>query len=79
VTARVPGEPAVWRAGNGAPLACKEKAAVLRENLAEIRAIAQEALEDALVMEVDEAQFRQALHDVVDSLENPYVHEGAQT
>ena len=67
-----PAEPAVWRQPDGAPLACEDKIDVLRENLAEIQEICQEALEDAIVMEVDEAQFRGVLHTLVDSLVNPY-------
>lgn len=69
---KAPAEPAVWRQPDGTPLACEDKIDVLRENLAEIQEICQEALEDALVMEVDEAQFRQVLHTLVDGLVNPY-------
>ena len=67
-----PAEPAAWRQPNGEPLACEDKIDVLRENLAEIHEICQEALEDAVVMEVDEGQFRTVLHDLVDKLVNPY-------
>ena len=69
---RSPAEPAAWRQPGGEPLACEDKIDVLRENLAEIHEVCQEALEDAIVMEVDEAQFREVLHALVDSLENPY-------
>ena len=45
---------------------------MLNENLAEIRQIAQDALEDAILMGCDEEQLREVLHQLVDSLENPY-------
>ncbi len=65
-------EPAVWRQPDGNPLSCEEKIDVLRENLVEIQEACQEALEDAVLMDVDEAQFRQVLRDLVDGLNNPY-------
>ena len=37
----------VWRQPDGAPVSCVEKIKVLNENYAEMRAIAQDALEDA--------------------------------
>jgi len=69
---KAPGEPDIWRQPDGAPMACEESIAVLRENLAEIHAICQEALEDAVLMDVSEAQFREALTALIGALENPY-------
>ena len=51
---------------------CDESVMVLRENLTEVHALCQEALEDAVLMEVAEEQFRQVLRDLVDGLINPY-------
>ncbi len=62
----------VWLDPGGQPVSCLEKLKVLNENLEEIRELAQEALEDAVLMGCDEAQFRQVLRDFVASLENPY-------
>ncbi len=62
----------VWHTPQGEPVSCIEKIKVLNENLEEIRAMAQEALEDAVLMGCDEAQFRQVLHDLAESLANPY-------
>ena len=45
---------------------------MLRENLGEIEEICQEALEDAVLMDVSEAQFREVLHTLVETLANPY-------
>ena len=42
-----------WLNDQGQPLSCKEKVATLEDNLDELRDIAQDALEDALVMGVD--------------------------
>lgn len=53
-------------------VSCTEKIKVLNENLAEIRQLAQDALEDAILMGCDEAQIRKVLNDLVVSLENPY-------
>ena len=57
-----------WRKPSGAPVSCTEKIKVLNENYEELRALAQEALDDALLMGCSEAQIRQALHDMIDAL-----------
>jgi uncharacterized protein (UPF0335 family) len=62
----------VWRSPAGEPLSCIEKIKVLEENLAELRQLAQDALEDAVLMGGDERQLREALHEIVDDLKNPY-------
>jgi nitrogen fixation/metabolism regulation signal transduction histidine kinase len=66
-----------WRTEAGDLVSCVEKIKVLNENLEEIRALAQEALEDAVLMECDEAQFRQVMHALADGLVNPYKKSGA--
>ena len=71
-TARAPAEPELWRQPNGEVMNCDESVAVLRENLTEIHALCQEALEDAVLMDVAEEQFRQVLRELVDRLNNPY-------
>jgi hypothetical protein len=62
----------VWLTPDGKPVSCLEKIKVLNENLEEIRALAQDALEDAVLMGCDEAQFRDVLQQLVGSLNNPY-------
>jgi len=62
----------VWLDPQGKPVSCLEKIKVLNENLEEIRQLAQDALEDALLMGCDETQFRRVLDELVHSLENPY-------
>jgi hypothetical protein len=62
----------VWRQPDGLPLSCREKIKVLNENLEEIRGMAQDALEDGILMGCDEAQLREVLTALVDSLVNPY-------
>lgn len=61
-----------WVQPDGQPVSCREKIKVLNENLEEIREMSQDALEDAILMGCDEAQVRQVMHDIVDSLTNPY-------
>jgi hypothetical protein len=62
----------LWRSPQGEVVACVEKLKVLRENLDEIRQLCQDALEDAVLMGCDEAQFRAVLVELVHKLENPY-------
>ena len=66
------GEFPVWRTPEGEPVSCVEKIKVLNENLAELRGLAQDALEDAVLMGCDEAQIRAVLADIVGGLVNPY-------
>jgi hypothetical protein len=62
----------VWRQPDGNPVSCVEKIKVLNQNLDEIRQLAQDALEDAILMGADEAQIREVLARLVASLDNPY-------
>jgi len=62
----------VWRSPQGEVVSCVEKLKVLGENLDEIRQICQDALEDAVLMGCDEAQFRAVLAELVQKLQNPY-------
>jgi hypothetical protein len=61
-----------WLTPEGEPVSCVEKIKVLNENLAELRELAQEALEDAVLMGCDERQLREVLADIVAGLVNPY-------
>jgi hypothetical protein len=65
-------EKIVWRGPAGEVIACVEKNKVMRENLEELRQIAQDALEDAVLMGCDEHQVREALAALMLSLINPY-------
>jgi len=62
----------VWLTPEGEPVSCLDKIKVLNENLAEIQEMSQEALEDAILMGCDEAQFREVMRKLVESLINPY-------
>ncbi len=64
--------PEVWHAPDGSALSCREKIKVLNENLEELQQMAQDALEDAIIMGADEQQIRAVLQRLVSSLENPY-------
>ncbi|CAN4265180.1 hypothetical protein MCECM63_00021 [Methylophilaceae bacterium] len=61
-----------WLRDDESIVACTEKIKVMNENFDEIKQIAQDALEDGLLMEVSETQMRSALHALVDALINPY-------
>jgi hypothetical protein len=53
----------IWRTPEGEPVSCIEKIKVLNENLAELRELAQESLEDAVLMGCDEQGARGARRD----------------
>ena len=62
----------VWLTPEGEKVSCVEKIKVLNENLAELRELAQDALDDAVLMGCDEQQVRSVLTDIVKGLVNPY-------
>lgn len=62
----------IWLRDDGTVVSCTEKVKVMKENFAEIQQITQDAFEDGLLMEVNETQMREALHQLVDDLFNPY-------
>jgi hypothetical protein len=62
----------VWRQPDGNPVSCVDKIKVLNENLTELQQMAQDALEDAVLMGCDERQVRDVLGRLVASLDNPY-------
>jgi len=68
-----------WVQPDGNPVGCRDKIKVLNENLDELRDMAQDALEDALLMGCDENQVRQVLHDLMNGLENPYGSSGGSS
>ena len=61
-----------WHTPEGELVSCVEKIKVLNENLAELRGLAQDALEDGVLMGCDEAQLREVLADIIAGLVNPY-------
>jgi|AP12_2_1047962.scaffolds.fasta_scaffold523354_2 hypothetical protein len=64
--------PETWIGPDGEPVTCVDKLALLDENLEELHEMAQEALEDAVVMGCDEAQIRKVLSDMIAALEEPF-------
>ena len=62
----------IWHTPEGEPVSCVEKIKVLNENLAELRELAQDALEDGVLMGCDEAQLREVLAGIIAGLVNPY-------
>lgn len=61
-----------WVRPDGTVIACTEKLKTMRENLEELRQIAQDALEDAVLMGCDEGQVKEALIHLVESLSSGY-------
>jgi len=62
----------IWVRDDLSVVACTEKIKVMKENFTEIQQITQDAFEDGLLMEVSEQQMRNALHQLIDELINPY-------
>jgi hypothetical protein len=69
---RKPFQAPVWHQPDGNPVSCVEKIKVLNENLTELRQMAQDLVEDAILMGCDEAQIRAVLEQLIASLQNPY-------
>ena len=59
-----------WVRDDQSIVSCTEKIKVMTENFDEIKEITQDAFEDGLLMEVSDEQMRQALHQMVDELNN---------
>ena len=64
--------PGTWLSPEGEAVSCHDKIAVLQDNLDELREMAQDALEDAVVMGCDEQQIRKVLADLVATLDKPF-------
>lgn len=65
-------KPPIWLKPDGSVLACVEKIKVLNENLAELRELAQDAVDDAVLMGGTQVQIKQALFDMIDGLAAQY-------
>ena len=61
-----------WRQPDGGLVTCVEKLKVLAENVTELRQLAQDTFEDALLMGCDEAQLRDVFAGLMRDLQNPY-------
>lgn len=61
-----------WLRDDKSIVACTEKIKVMQENFEEIQQMMQDAFEDGLLMEVNEAQMRETLNLIVEQLINPY-------
>ena len=62
----------IWLTPEGERVSCLDKIKVLNENIEEIQQLAQDALEDAVLMGCDESQFRRVMRELAESLDNPY-------
>ena len=60
------------KTSSGKIFSCREKIKILNQDIEEVNQVCQDALEDALLMDCDESQFRDAIFRVVDNLTNPY-------
>ena len=58
----------LWRAKDGVPIPCTEKIKVLNDNFRELRQMAKDAIEDAMLMGCSEQHLRAELHRLIDTL-----------
>ena len=61
-----------WKQPDGDPVSCIEKLEVLNENYRELCELMQDVFEDALLMDCDDEDIKQAFHKAVEKLQNPY-------
>lgn len=66
-----------WLSSEGGVIACTEKLKVLAENMADLRLLAQDALEDAVLMGCDETQFKAAMLQLIGGLSSGYTPAAA--
>lgn len=69
----------VWRKPDGSPISCVEKIKVLNQNYEEIRQIAQDALDDAILMGCSEKQVKDAFRRLLEGLESPFSESEKET
>lgn len=67
-----PFTPPTWHKPDGSNLACVEKIKVLNENLQELRDLAQDAIDDAVLMGGTQSQIKQTLLDMIANLSSQY-------
>lgn len=61
-----------WRRPDGSVISCTEKLKVMQENIDELSQLAQDALEDAVLMGCDEAQVKEAFAAAIAALSSGY-------
>lgn len=66
------GDAVIWRTPQGKVVSCVEKIKVMSQNFGELRQLAKDTLEDAILMGCDEVQVRQELARLMESLETEY-------
>lgn len=73
LTEQIYGSPELpWRKPDGSVVACAEKLKVMQENLEELRQVAQDVLEDAVLMGCIENQVKEAFQHLIQSLSSGY-------
>ena len=61
-----------WYGDDGQIVSCTEKVKVMTENMTELYQLAQDVIEDALLVGCGEAQLREYLKALIEAVENPY-------
>ncbi|MAR78966.1 MAG: hypothetical protein CMM18_01910 [Rhodospirillaceae bacterium] len=66
-------KPPKWVSSDGKLLTCKDKITILNKNIFEIEELTQDSFDDAMIMGVDEIQFKKIMVDLVESLSSKYI------
>ena len=62
--------PKYWLGKNKLKISCKEKIKVLNENIDEINEMISEVYDEAILLGIDEKQFKDVLLDIVKNMKN---------
>lgn len=62
----------IWCKSDGSPVSCLEKIKVLNQNLEELRQVAQDALDDAILMGCSEVQIKAAFINALQELRSEF-------
>lgn len=62
----------IWYSPDGEKISCTEKLKVMQQNIDELKQVAQDAFEDAVLMGIDPVQIKQCLSEIMQNLINPY-------
>ena len=66
-------KPPLWVSSDGKTLTCKEKISLLNKSIQEIEELSQDSFDDAMIMGVDESQFKKAMQELIESLRSKYL------
>lgn len=61
-----------WKYASGMSISCNEKIKILNENYREIEEIIKDALDDAVLIGMDEEEYKNTLNNLITSIKSDY-------